>query len=199
MWCWNDTIMARSASSFRPRILAIIFTRSAGSHWKPALVGSVCLLLGWLFYLYPVIASMSTPPVNWGYPRNFEGFQWLLMRGQFEMIRTTTSFGDYTEQVFSLVRMSCHDFGWACSAIALIPFGLLAKPAQRERRWLLGLVVVGVCVSLVMVAMLNPSPDRQSWTIMQSYFGPALVIVAVFMGIGLMQIAAMVARTDAKT
>ena len=190
----NWPLTGAFAAGFLMVIIAILFTRSSSVLWKPALIGCLCLTCGWLFYLYPAIASMSTPPVNWGYPRNFEGFQWMFMRGQYEAFRSTLSPEHYIRQVFGILKMGGGDFGWLGSVVALIPLGLLLQPAQHARRWLLGLVAIEVCVSLAVVGMLNPDADRQTWNLMQAHFGPALTIVAVFMGIGLMQIGVMVAR-----
>ena len=194
----NWPLTGAFAFGFLMVFVAILFTRSGSVLWKPALICSACLTCGWLFYLYPPIASMSTPPVNWGYPRNFEGFFWVLERGQYEAFRSTLDLERYAGQVFNTLKMGCGDFGWLCSLLALIPLSLLRQPAHHARRWLLGLVAIGACVSLALVGILNPSIDRQTWSVMQAHFGPALTIVAIFMGIGLMQIGAIVARPTAR-
>ncbi len=39
--------------------------------------------LGLLFYLYLPWASARNPPINWGYPRTWDGFLYVLTRGQY--------------------------------------------------------------------------------------------------------------------
>lgn len=46
----------------------VIKTRQAFSEWKTILICSSLFLLGLSLYFYLPIASMTTPPVNWGYP-----------------------------------------------------------------------------------------------------------------------------------
>jgi hypothetical protein len=44
-------------------------------------------LLGLAFYLYmPIVSDLRNPPMNWGYPRTWEGFMHAITRGQYEKI-----------------------------------------------------------------------------------------------------------------
>ncbi|MBQ3748836.1 MAG: DUF2723 domain-containing protein, partial [Kiritimatiellae bacterium] len=43
--------------------------------------------LGVSFYAYmPIVSDLRNPPMNWGYPRTWEGFKHAIMRGQYEAI-----------------------------------------------------------------------------------------------------------------
>jgi len=43
--------------------------------------------LGLAFYIYmPIVSDMRNPPMNWGYPRTWEGFIHAITRGQYEAI-----------------------------------------------------------------------------------------------------------------
>jgi len=43
--------------------------------------------LGLAFYIYmPIVSDMRNPPMNWGYPRTWEGFLHAITRGQYEAI-----------------------------------------------------------------------------------------------------------------
>lgn len=194
----NWPLTGSFAAGFLIILVTTFFTRSSRVLWKPALIGCLCLTCGWLFCFYPVIASMSTPPVNWGYLRNFDTFWWPLSRGHYEKCGCILTVHDYLRQIqqmFVMLKMTGSDFGWLGSVLALVPLCLLRQPTQLARRWLLGLVAIEICVFLALVGMLNPyDADRQSWSFMQAHFGPALTVVAIFMGIGLMQVGAMVAR-----
>ena len=49
-------------------VIAIVRTRRFGSEWRLASLCGVLFLMGLGFYLYLPFASMTNPPVNWGYP-----------------------------------------------------------------------------------------------------------------------------------
>ena len=43
--------------------------------------------LGVSFYVYmPIVSDLRNPPMNWGYPRTWEGFKHAILRGQYEAI-----------------------------------------------------------------------------------------------------------------
>ena len=77
--------------------------------------------LGLAFYLYMPLAGDTCPPMNWGYPRTWEGFKHAISRGQYEQIVPTAVFeptflpklGTY----FSDLRMQF--------TLLLAPFGFL--------------------------------------------------------------------------
>jgi tetratricopeptide (TPR) repeat protein len=49
--------------------------------------------LGVSFYIYmPIVSDLRNPPMNWGYPRTWEGFKHALTRGQYEKIAPTNLF-----------------------------------------------------------------------------------------------------------
>lgn len=46
--------------------------------------------LGLSFYAYmPIVSDLRNPPMNWGYPRTWEGFKHAITRGQYEAIKPT--------------------------------------------------------------------------------------------------------------
>ena len=49
--------------------------------------------LGAAFYLYmPIVSDLRNPPMNWGYPRTWEGFKHAITRGQYEQISPSNIF-----------------------------------------------------------------------------------------------------------
>src|SRR5439155_7984316 len=65
-------------------VFLIITSRRLFTGWLTALVTVVLLFCGLSFYFYIAVASMTNPPVNWGYARTLEGFIHTISRGQFE-------------------------------------------------------------------------------------------------------------------
>jgi tetratricopeptide (TPR) repeat protein len=57
---------------------------------------AICILLAQLgvaFYLYePIVSDLRNPPINWAYPRTWEGFIHAITRGQYEKITPSPVF-----------------------------------------------------------------------------------------------------------
>ena len=89
--------------------------------------------LGVSFYLYmPIVSDLRNPPMNWGYPRTWDGFKHAITRGQYEAIKATPLFcsnvktlfinRQFLEQLtyyFSDLRMQ---FTLVAATLALVPF-----------------------------------------------------------------------------
>jgi hypothetical protein len=163
----------------------VIGTRRAFSEWRAILICNGFLLLGLLPYFYLPIASMMNPPINWGYPRTVEGFFHVLTRGQYENMNPTADVGRFLEQGRQYFVMAGKEFGWPYLFLCLIPFRFLHRMAAVERRWILGLLPAYVCLALLMLAVLNPSVDRQSMELTEVYFSASYVILSLWMGYGL--------------
>jgi hypothetical protein len=61
---------------------------------------------------------------------------------------------------------------------------------------MLGLTAAFVCSGPVMVAMLNPTRDRQSLHLVAPWFSAMYVVLAVWTGLGLMIVGAAVAKSQ---
>ena len=105
--------------------------------------------LGVSFYVYmPIVSDLRNPPMNWGYPRTWDGFKHAITRGQYEAIKATPLFcsnaktlfvnPQFLEQLtyyFSDLRMQ---FTLVAATLALIPFTFwkvavnLKKPAEAD-------------------------------------------------------------------
>jgi hypothetical protein len=68
------------------------------SEWKTVVRCALLFCAGLSLYLLSPLFSMTTPPMDWAYPRTVEGFGHLLSRGQFECIYFTDSFQHYLWQ-----------------------------------------------------------------------------------------------------
>ena len=85
--------------------------------------------LGVAFYGYMPISSDTNPPMNWGYPRTWEGFKHAIMRGQYEKISPQDIFSPTFVKVigayFADVRMQF--------TLILAPFGFVPFAVWRAR------------------------------------------------------------------
>jgi hypothetical protein len=175
-------------------VVAVITTRRIGSEWKSAALCGISLLLGLGFYLYLPIASMTNPPMNWGYPRTVTGFFHVIDRGQFERASPTNNLASFIAQLWMLIKETGKGLGWCYLVFTVLPFCFLRVTAPSARNWMLGLTALFVSVGPLMVAMLNPSADRQSLELIEPYFSAMYVVLTVWAGLGLMVFASIVAR-----
>ena len=174
----------------------VIKARQAFSEWRAILICSGLFLLGQALYFYPPIASMTNPPVNWGYPRTVEGFFHVVTRGQYERMNPTAGVGLFLGQARLYFIMAGKDFGWPYLLLCLIPFCFLHRMAAAERRWMLGLLPVYVCLAFLMLEVLNPGVDRQSQELNKVYFSASYIMLALWMGYGLIILGAWMARPE---
>ena len=171
-------------------------TRGVGSEWTSASLCGICLFLGLGFYFYSPIASMTNPPVNWGYPRTVEGFFHVLRRGQFEHASPTRELGRYLQQLWLYARTAGSQFGWPQLMVSVLPFCFLRRMNPLARRWMLGLFAMWFGVGPLMIAELNPSPDLQAAKLTGLYFMASYVILAVWLGLGLTILGAWMSRPN---
>lgn len=84
--------------------------------------------LGVSFYAYmPIVSDLRNPPMNWGYPRTWEGFKHAITRGQYEKITPTNIFAPrFIEQIGDYFIDLRRQF-----TLLLAPFGFLPFAAWR--------------------------------------------------------------------
>ncbi|MBI3878907.1 MAG: DUF2723 domain-containing protein, partial [Verrucomicrobia bacterium] len=238
-------------------------TRQVLTEWK---VGVICTLLwvaGAAFYFWMPIASMSTPPLNWGYPRTVEGFFHALTRGQYEKANPSNLFNDpmrFFGQLWMYADGVIEEFSLPYIALGLLPFvfvfywkmkreelkvlllssggyvvlclcivaryffaqkapasqffwsnlpqlagmvvGLVflwimltptvikSHAQRRESAWIAGLTGIYLGLALLLLILLNPSPDRQSKELNKVFFTSSHVMVAMGIGLGLSMLGA---------
>jgi len=150
-------------------------------------------LWGAAFYLYMPVASATNPPMNWGYPRTWEGFLHALTRGQYEKTNPTSSIGRFVDQLNMLLSGAVDEFNLAYLVIAFIPFFFYARMQKRERGWLMGVVGMYLCLAVLLIVLLNPSADRQSREMSRVFFTASHVMIALCIGYGLTLFGAMMA------
>jgi len=176
----------------------VIKTRRAFTEWKAILACSGLFLLGLSVYFYSAIASMTNPPINWAYPRTAEGFSHLITRGQFEKLSMTAHIGIFLEQTRLYFVIAGKKFGWFYLPLCLIPFCLLHRMSVPARRWILGLLPSYACLAFLMLVVLNPGLERQSQELYTVYYSASYVVLALWMGCGLVILGSWSARPRIK-
>lgn len=122
---------------------------------KTVCAAYLLMLLGLSFYLYMPFASEQNPPINWGYPRTWEGFMHAITRGQYErvvLVDVLNDPGDFILKANAFFRDLKSQFYLPLVFTGLLPFaGWLVKTGKRTVHMLLpatALVVVGSLISL---------------------------------------------------
>ncbi len=86
--------------------------------------------LGVSFYAYmPIVSDLRNPPMNWAYPRTWDGFKHAITRGQYEAIKMPTIFSQegfekFCGQLGTYFEDLRLQFTLVVAALALLPFSL---------------------------------------------------------------------------
>ena len=144
--------------------------------------------LGASFYAYmPIVSDLRNPPMNWGYPRTWEGFKHALMRGQYEAIGfqlpTWAGIMGYFKDV--LVQ-----FTDVLALLALVPFAAGHWIVKKENRkafwsWMIPAVVCFLLMSVLLIGLANVKGDVQDGFIQKVKFISSHAMIALWIGYGL--------------
>ncbi len=156
----------------------------------PALVSLLMWSLGAAFYFYMPITGTTNPPLNWGYPRTWDGFVHAFTRGQYEKTSPSMDPGKLFEQVLLLFEGAVEEFNIVYLLVALVPFLFWARLRKSEKSWMIGLGAIYVCLAFLLLWLLNPNTDRQSRELTRVFFTASHVVIAMGFGYGLALLAA---------
>ena len=153
--------------------------------------------LGVAFYVYmPVVSDLRNPPMNWGYPRTWEGFKHAVQRGQYEAIgfptfKTLGAFWDFLcaqmHHYFSDVRMQ---FTTGLALLAPVPFALGHLVVARAKRaafwkWMLAATSCFIMMSFLLILLAQVKGDVQDGFIQKVKFIASHAMIALWIGYGL--------------
>lgn len=178
-------------ASIAGTIWLTIKTQKLLTEWKTVVILAAVWILGSAFYFYMPLASMTNPPLNWGYPRTAEGFVHAFTRGQYEKTHPTDSVGRLKDQVVMYVESAGEEFTYVYLLIALVPFFFLRRMLSRERAWIIGLAAIWLFLSMLLMILLNPSTDKQSRDLTKVFFTASYIMVTMSIGYGLAIIGAL--------
>jgi len=168
-------------------------TKSVLTEWKSVLITFGAWVLGAAFYFYMPLASATNPPMNWGYPRTFDGFVHAFTRGQYEKTNPSNIFADpfrFLLQLKMYFEGAIDEFHLAYMLLAMVPFLFFVRMQKRERSWIIGNTAIYACLAFLLLILLNPLVDRQSRDLTRVFFTASHVTIAMFLGYGLTLIGA---------
>ena len=153
--------------------------------------------LGISFYAYmPIVSDLRNPPMNWGYPRTWDGFKHAIMRGQYEAIGVPSfpSVGAFFSFMGTQMK---HYFGDVMVQFTdlLVPFALVpfvaAKwvvgKAHRKTfwQWMSAAAACFLMMSGLLILLANVKGDVQDGFIQKVKFISSHAMIALWIGYGL--------------
>ena len=149
--------------------------------------------LGVSFYAYmPIVSDIRNPPMNWGYPRTWEGFKHAIQRGQYEAIGFQIPKFEVILNYFEDVRVQFTDL---LIPFALVPFAAGHWIVKKENRkafwqWMIPALVCFLLMSFLLIALANVKGDLQDGFIQKVKFISSHAMLALWIGYGLVFAAA---------
>ena len=162
--------------------------------------------LGVSFYAYmPIVSDLRNPPMNWGYPRTWEGFKHAIMRGQYEAIGVP-SFPSVGAFFTFMGRQMAHYFGDVMVQFTdlLVPFALVPFVAAKwvvgktNRKvfwqWMGAAAACFLMMSGLLILLANVKGDVQDGFIQKVKFISSHAMIALWIGYGLVFASVLVVR-----
>lgn len=173
-----------------------IETKGFMSEWKTGVFMGMAWVIGVCCYFYEPVSGMTVPPMQWGYPRTVEGFFHALSRGQYETAHGVDIFSDparFGFQLWYIITGLAESFSWVYMFVGAMPLLFLVKMKRRERSWIIGVISIYFCLSVLLGVLLNVSPDRSSSDLCKVFYTASHGLFAMLIGYGLTLLAAYVA------
>jgi tetratricopeptide (TPR) repeat protein len=141
--------------------------------------------IGVAFYIYmPFVSDLRNPPMNWGYPRTWEGFQHALTRGQYEKINPTDAFSmRFIEQVGSYLIDLRGQFTLPLALLGFLPFTIWKFKAGKREFGALPVAII-LCVAAVLVLVIQGALSANGITMPLRFDKVLLLPVLLALGVG---------------
>ncbi len=123
-------------------------------HGKTVAVTILLAEIGVAFYMYLPFASEQNPPMNWGYPRTWEGFMHAVTRGQYEAIAPTDIFSEkFIQQLGAYLTDLRNQFSLPVAVLGFLPFCAWGVNLGGKRRSAFPVALGLVLVSSVLIVL----------------------------------------------
>lgn len=154
------------------------------TEWKRVLTMAPLAGLGLCMYIYMPLASETNPPMNWGYPRTWEGFKHVVTRGQYQALAPAVMPTDFMKQAAAYLGELELEFTLPPLLLAVAVLFFIKRIRRRERAWLGAAAAGFLCYGFGMMAILNPGHDIQSMFIARVQLLQSVAICALLIGCG---------------
>jgi hypothetical protein len=115
-------------------------------------ISFLMLELGVAYYAFmPIVSDLRNPPMNWGYPRTWEGFQHAISRGQYEKISPADTFSlQFIKQLGAYMKDLREQFTLLAAPLGFLPFVMWEIKIGARR---LKALYVGIALTVFGVIM----------------------------------------------
>ena len=172
-----------------------IFARELFTEWRRVMPMILCIAVGLSLFIYLPIASDFNPPMNWGYPRTWEGFKHAVTRGQYQALAPALQPMAFIKQVFEFGNELEDQFPFPIAFLGLLPILYFRNIWRRNWAWLLGTIIAFAFMGPGMMVILNPTHDVQSLFIAEVQFVQSTSVYAIWLGYGLLFALAFIENT----
>ncbi|OGV84753.1 MAG: hypothetical protein A2340_04340 [Lentisphaerae bacterium RIFOXYB12_FULL_60_10] len=140
---------------------------------------------GLAFYAYmPIVSDLLNPPMNWGYPRTWEGFKHAVSRGQYEKIIPTDVFSRiFIDQVGSYLTDLRAQFTLPVTLLGFLPFTVWTFRAGKTRFNAL-VAALPLCIVAVAVVTLEEMFFPGGIPVVTRLYKSLIALVIVLLGVG---------------
>ena len=186
-WCWTSGPTHIGFWFWTVYALAVPVLGLFLPNGKTVCATYLLMFMGLSFYLYMPLASDQNPPINWGYPRTWEGFMHAITRGQYERVTLTDVFSlQFIEQIGAYLRDLRAQFYGPVALLAVLPFAFIVRIGRKNRDWLFTTVTAFVAVGILFIILQNPKLDIQTLFIARVQYIQSHAIYALWLGYGLL-------------
>lgn len=163
-----------------------VFARQLFTEWRRVLVMVLLVGVGLSLFAYLPLSSETNPPMNWGYPRTWEGFKHAVTRGQYQALSPALSPLAFFKQSFEFCNELEDQFPFPIAFLAFVPVFYFRYIWRRNWAWLLGTLIAFAFMGPGMMVLLNPPHDVQSLFIAEVQFVQSTSVYAIWLGYGLL-------------
>jgi len=163
-----------------------IVARELFTEWRRLLPMMLFAFLGLALFIYLPISSDFNPPMNWGYPRTWEGFKHAVTRGQYQALAPALAPRDFILQCWEFCSELEDQFPFPIAFLALVPIFYFRYIWKKNWAWLTGTIIGFAFMGPGMMVILNPPHDVQSLFIAEVQFVQSTSVYAIWLGYGLL-------------
>jgi len=145
--------------------------------------------LGVSFYAYmPIVSDLRNPPMNWAYPRTWEGFIHAITRGQYERLEPTDVLSrTFVEQMASYLVDLRMQFTLLVAPLAILPFSIWSMKIRSNRVQMLHVAII-LCLPAIAVAMAHKFFLGQSAVGAENLYKVLFLGAVILQGLGILAI-----------
>lgn len=167
-------------------LLMWVVARELLTEWRRVLMLILFAFLGLSLFIYLPIASDFNPPMNWGYPRTWEGFKHAVTRGQYQALAPALTPMEFIKQSYEFCSELEDQFPFPIAFLALVPIFYFRQIWRKNWAWLSGTIIGFAFMGPGMMVILNPPHDVQSLFIAEVQFVQSTSVYAIWLGYGLL-------------